>query len=1234
MPAKWLSWRVITPPGPLSRKTSSNHPLQERLADLRQQIRGALLLVGGLTTFGVFLVATGVLTLLDYWLRYEETGLRFLVSLLWSGVIIWSAYRFLGPAFWTLLSDLTLARALQRVIPRSEDRLSSAVAFLELDAHDPGAGSAILRQSVINQAWEELQSLDPSQMVRKGPLHRALLLCAAAVLVALSLILIRPEILWVGVLRLSLPWRPIAWPQEYHVVILRPVSEVVRGGVFEVEVVDREGKKLPPSAAIHYRFEGPEGQAVFHSEPMTFVDRSTAERRLGRTGDPLLSSGIFIASREDVTAPFWFRVELGDDRSMDWQRVLTTSGPEIRSLAIRVLPPEYTGWPEMEFGRSVVVLENSKLILEGRATKPLQSAWLGLEGRSPESLQVLPPDGFRGELIAERSTGYWFELMDVKGLKTASPDRWELRVIPDAPPLVNFVEPFGTIWITPEAQLSLEIAARDDLGLRRVEVRLRNERQSDSRAPGVTVYEGPPFPPLPPEDFAKVGLSGESRTIKWAWSLEGLGLVAGEQWILEAIAEDYRGNRAAAEPRRVIVVTVEELAEQVAEQESSLRAELSRVLNLQREARSHLADLQQLQSRLPWSELLKELNDRLAGILWQQREVGRLLTDDSQSLAARIRRLLQTLQTSGVASGEVHSQLSNLQSLLERLGVEDLKPTERHLEDAVREAASGRESLAEADAKNRLTERLNRAGKGQDRVIAAIEQMLRTLQDSGAWAQLQNEARSLAHEQQELIEETQLIASATLAMRLDELKPAVQERLRALSERQNQIGRRLDQIVPKLNDLARQLSPNQDAMAARIDRAREVASELQEQGLISDTARHLAENRMGQALAGQKQIGERLRELVQRLAEPMDFAREGQAPEQLDIWQKELERIAEAQGKLRDQFAQAGAALERQERDRRLEDLAAKQRLLKQEIAALAGELSGPNGTGLRDLLAKAADRMEMASQQALMHQGPAAVKSAEEAHRVLRAALDDLAARRSEAELSARVNQLVQLQAQLTRFRESQTEILNQTVELSFLADEQGRLPRSHALRAIELGRTQEALKRAVEQVIIGDSAPFLGEMLSETTDFMAQAAQLLQSRQVGPSTQEAERQALGLLEDLLAALEPPEPGTDDQTAQQPLEGAGGGPAAPQKQPGQVNPYLWVELRLLKRRQESLHEETRKLYATYPPSEAMPEEAKKRLVELGVSQERLAEFLIKALSFDAGENTVPNEPRTPISAP
>ena len=464
-----------------------SHQLEQRIGALRTHVRCLVVLYGLSWVVAAVLGAMIVLGLTDYLLHFQDRGVRVICSLLVLAALAWTCYRYLYLALRVRLRDVDLGLRLERRFPELKDRLVSSVEFLRQSEDDPTAGSPALRRAVIAQTAAETDRLAFADVLDYRPPVRAVVTAVAICWVAAILVVLDyrahhggPLASPIAVARLLNPLGGRAWPQTTHLRLRKQVSRVARGDLFKVEVVAASGSELPREVRIHFRFQGPDGTVTEETRPMDrFVERPNG----GKGG----RREVMIARRENVLRPFSYRAEGGDDNSMPWISVELVEPPEIQSLAIRLTPPQYTGWPPERAGRSIRALVGTRVQITAKTTKPLQSAVLCIDGGGEVPGRV-SDDGYRftvpapdaPELVIDRSGAYWFELKDRRQILGGSDSRGEIRAVPDTPPTVNIEKPTDSLFVTSRAVVLLRVAAKDDLAVRRIALvfsRIERSRQ-------------------------------------------------------------------------------------------------------------------------------------------------------------------------------------------------------------------------------------------------------------------------------------------------------------------------------------------------------------------------------------------------------------------------------------------------------------------------------------------------------------------------------------------------------------------------------------------------------------------------------------------------------------------------------------------------------------------------------------------------------------------------------------
>jgi len=934
------------------------HPLQQRIALLRSRIR-RLLVLYALSWVASGIVATvAAVGLADWLFRFQDRGLRLMASLAVLAVTGWTGYRFLYRGLTARLGDLELALRLQRKFLQLGDGLASAVEFLGQSERDPTAGSPAMRRAVIHQTTAVAEGLDFRTALRPRPVWRAAALAAACLLAGAALVGLDPSGSRTALARLANPLGDVPWPQVHHLVLRNPVGPVHRGDTFRVGVVEADQDvRLPSEVFIYYRFENPDGPVV-EKRKMDFV------------------GGMMVAQRENVTRGFSFRVEGGDDRSMDWQPVEVVDPPAVKSLKTKLLPPTYTRRTPEYSEKDIRAIVGTRVEMTAVATKPLASAVLCLEGgtrvpgrltRSDGSFQV-PADAANG-LVLEKSGTYWFDLTDVDGLSSEETPYGEIVALPDLPPTVTIDEPAGNLFATPQAEIPIRVTARDDLGIQTIELELsRSDQpgQPDAKKPLYSHPDAGQAQAGPPPGGDE---SGQRRTVVYRLCLakEKPALAPGTQVTFWGVVTDHRPQTGKSTPRRLTIVTPEELLERIAERQSVVLAELSRVLAVQRQGREQVRAseiLLQEKGRPDQSDA-----DNLANAERNQRQVRHLLTSRSEGLPAHVLGLLADLENNKLDSPEIQRAMESLLSQIERLAREVLPTVDLELTAAIKaaqvrleeQAASKDRAPPKPDAGPQppaadIVKPLSAAGKQQDLVIQSLQRMRDELSRRDRFRGFYRDVAQLLREHEDLARRSIELSQRTRGEEMKDLPPETVAELRLAGSQQRELGRRLDAVQEQMDQAIGPLRTTDPLEGQTLADALARARQLNVGAAMQAAGGELEQNRISQATDHQQQIADHLRELLDILS---DRRRPGRKPgqnetelaaEQMAQARQGIEGLRDRQQKALQEARRLEAAQQGSSQAERslppgdepaLEELTREQRRLEADTAALSRRLPG-----------------------------------------------------------------------------------------------------------------------------------------------------------------------------------------------------------------------------------------------------------------------------------------------------
>jgi hypothetical protein len=1161
------------------------HALEQKIGQVRSQARRLLALyalgwTASLVTFSVLFLG-----LADYLIRFQDPGIRLMCSLAIVLVFAWACYRFWILGLRRRLGDVEIARRIERRFPALTDRLASTIQFLKQSEADPQAGSAALRRAVILKTTSDAEGLDFSTIFERRPTRRALLAASVVGLVALTIALVSPETARIALARLARPLGSESWPRFYNLAFRVAPTRLAAGQTFEVELVSDAEHRVPDEVRIHYRYEtsGPGAEQDFEGM-----------KRL---------NGVMVARKEGVTRPFWYRAEGGDDSSMEWTRLEVVEPPRLDSLQLTLHPPAYTGLGVEPSEKNIHALRGTRVELAGASTKKLRSVKIR-QDNGEELVSQLAPDQYHFFLpsdvaepfVIDKSGPYWILLEDGEGLIGGKDDRWDIRAIADQMPTVTVEQPAGNIFVTPQGEVPLLIAAKDDLAIHEIALHYSRSDRSDVEDFAVPLYQGPAkvFPQ------AATGLGGgrspgESRAIDHRWLLAELGLKPGAQVTFWAAATDYLPQLGKSTVRRLTIITPGELEERLAQRQTLIVAELQRVLKLQQDARAQTKSLEIQMDQV--GRLNKQDVDHAQSAELNQRQVTRTLTSPTEGIPAQIADFLTDLENNRVDSPDIERHMTAIVEEIDRLGAQHLCAIERDLTSLIKAAqsklsAEERASPAQPESDALAKKSLTSAGANQDQVIASLENMLG---DLGQWDSYRRFARDIAHlqrEQEEIAKASREVGQKTLGRDWKDLDSQQQADLKKLSSQQMELSRRLEKVQQQMAHTSQTLKQTDPLSAATVSDGLHQARQKAISGQMRESSQRLERNQLGQAIEKQATIAKDLEDLMAILSNrrEQELTR---LVKQLRESEQQLARLRDQQAGLRKQMKALADKPDAEQRQQ-LERLAREQKKLEEEAARLARRLERLQAEQAGRSTSSAAGKMQQAAGAGQEGDAAGAEQQAEKSEKDLEEAQQQLAERRRQAEEDLAREQMAKLEDSLKSLHERQKKLIHETERLENLRATEGRFTRAQLSTVGDLARQQKSLEGETSLLAEKLSLSEVIHMALEgAAKQMTKAAELLGHRETGSSTQGSQEAARLRLAQLMTAFENK---SKPKSGGQAGAGSGGGKGA--RPDGS---QVLTQLKLLKLLQEDLNDRYRAL--------AAPEDgAAQELAEMAAEQGKLAD--------------------------
>jgi hypothetical protein len=470
--------------------------------------------------------------------------------------------------------------------------------------------------------------------------------------------------------------------------------------------------------------------------------------------------------------------------------------PDVAALAVRIVPPAYTGAPErIERDRDVQVLAGSALTV---AILPRPKTARGTVRILPEDRVVelaprafpiagaasdaAPEAGLGFDVVADASLRYRFELSDDTGLKNPDPGLFSVEVVEDRPPEVEVLSPGRSeLETTRGGALRLVARAEDDFGVR--SLTWQAQRTGVAGADAVRGELAPPAEEVGAAAADRRVVIGGRRLDARELLPAGEELADGDQLSIDVLARDSRpeGTDSKGLGRAVTlhlrIVSEDEFLRRVQDRLSRLRVQVGDLEELTRTKVARVRELvASLESDAPGGASSTELAAALSG--------ARRVQGDADAISREL---------ASIAEGVLYARLDEKAgALLEELDLELSKKTSRDfpaeawsgIAQRFRENRSGALpglagqlisildlslSVSHQDAA-RATQALERAGQAVDladvhaaliaagdeeaRMLAHLEELLSRLSEWDNFQSILSLTRDILNRQKSLLERT------------------------------------------------------------------------------------------------------------------------------------------------------------------------------------------------------------------------------------------------------------------------------------------------------------------------------------------------------------------------------------------------------------------------------------------------------------------------------------------------
>jgi len=389
------------------------------------------------------------------------------------GFAILRGFRSVGPK----PSNARVARFIEESDPALDDRLASAVDLLSVTA-DPTPGFA---GALVDDAARRVEHVDPREVVPSHRLRNTGLLAAGVVALIAAI-----GFLGRDVVRESRDALTLAlFPSRVTLEVLPGTTRVRAGEALTIEA-RLVGNRAPVDVVVLRAPEGTDdaaGPEVWE----TFAMAGGA-------------AGAFTTAFDSISEAFRYRVVAGTLTSPVFD-VAVTHPPRVARIDIDYeYPPNLGLQPRTdEDGGDIYAPSGTNVRLRVQIDGEVNGGRLAIDDGS--AIALAPGEaGLTGSFTVARDGTYRVALVDAEGVEQPASSEYFIRMQDDRPPDVRVLRPARDREVTALEEVEIEVEARDDFGLDRLElvyavgggpehvVRLTVPRSATTATAGTVLY--------------------------------------------------------------------------------------------------------------------------------------------------------------------------------------------------------------------------------------------------------------------------------------------------------------------------------------------------------------------------------------------------------------------------------------------------------------------------------------------------------------------------------------------------------------------------------------------------------------------------------------------------------------------------------------------------------------------------------------------------------------------------
>lgn len=741
------------------------------------------------------------------------------------------------------LSDGDMARMIGAHHPQIADRLQNTLDLAALSASPDFSGSTELVEVSIEHFGRTSQSVDFNAVVPFTALRRLSVTAASYGAVMLLLTGIPGLPFHDAAMRILQYDQELRPPAAFTITVRPGNTDALKGEsvALEAVIVPANGSaSLPQELQLAYAEQ----------------DVETDERRMLRPDSSGVFRFLFPPLKQTVTYAF-----SAGDVSSDRYTISVTDRPFVRTMAVALTPPAYSGLKREtleENNGDLLLLPGTMVEWNIVPSKPVASASIVLKDGAAVKMRR-NGDRWTAAFAPQRASAYSVSLQDEEGNANRNVIEYSIRMLTDEHPLVEILSPGKNVDITKAMELPMQFSMTDDFGVGTLSIRYR-------LAQSKYASEGTEFTSI----VLFTGENAKERTFEHRWDLSPLGLVPED--VVEYYAE-VKDNDNVNGPKlgrsQTYLIRLPSLEEVFAEAEKTQETagkELEETLKEAQELRKELNELSddmKKNQQMDWQKQKKAEE-----LMKRYEEVQKKVSDVSESIDEMSRQL----QENNTLSPETMEKYMELQKALNEMNSPEFQKAMQRMQKAMQSADP-----------EQMRQAMQQAQFNEEQFRQSIERTMNLLKR----IQIEQKVDELLKRAEEMKQAQESLRKETEAMKPSDAKTAEE-----LAKKQEEIDEQLEGVKKEMDDLRAKMEQFPKEMPLeKLDEAQQAAADQAMKNAMKQSAQQLRAQQSDRAQSAQQQASSGISEMQQQLSELQEQMLNNQMQQTMNALRKAMQDL-------------------------------------------------------------------------------------------------------------------------------------------------------------------------------------------------------------------------------------------------------------------------------------------------------------------------------------------------------